>query len=118
MKAIQKELGEGDGKTAEIEELRRRIEEANMPPEARKAADHELERLRLIPPESAEHTVVRTYLEWLVSLPWTVSTRDNLDPHHSRQGLAEDHLDLEKIKDRIPRYLPGPPLRRDPDGAL
>src|SRR5207247_458175 len=88
MKAIQKELGEGDGKTAEIEELRRRIEEANMPPEARKAADHELERLRLIPPESAEHTVVRTYLEWLVSLPWTVSPDADLDLHHARRVRA------------------------------
>jgi len=118
MKAIQKELGEGDGKTAEIEELRRRIEEANMPPEARKAADHELERLRLIPPESAEHTVVRTYLEWLVSLPWTVSTDDNLDLHHARQVLDEDHFDLEKIKDRILEYLAVRRLRRDPKGPI
>src|SRR6266446_4035961 len=118
MKAIQKELGEGDGKTAEIEELRRRIEEANMPPEARKAADHELERLRLIPPESAEHTVVRTYLEWLVSLPWAVSTDDNLDLHHARQVLDEDHFDLERIKDRILEYLAVRRLRKDPKGPI
>src|SRR6184192_82402 len=118
MKAIQKELGEGDGKTAEVEELRRRIEEANMPPEARKAADHELERLRLIPPESAEHTVVRTYLEWLVSLPWAVSTEDNLDLHHARQVLDEDHFDLEKIKDRILEYLAVRRLRQDPKGPI
>src|SRR5207249_3766242 len=118
MKAIQKELGEGDGKTAEIEELRRRIEEANMPPEARKAADHELERLRLIPPESAEHTVVRTYLEWLVSLPWAVSTEDNLDIPHARQVLDEDHYDLEKIKDRILEYLAVRKLRHDPKGPI
>src|SRR6184192_4117313 len=118
MKAIQKELGEGDGKVAEIEELRRRIEEANMPPEARKAADHELERLRLIPPESAEHTVVRTYLEWLVSLPWAVSTEDNLDLHHARQVLDEDHFDLEKIKDRILEYLAVRRLRQDPKGPI
>src|SRR5438477_11433532 len=118
MKAIQKELGEGDGKTAEIEELRRRIEEANMPPEARKAADHELERLRLIPPESAEHTVVRTYLAWLVPLPWAVSTEDNLDLHHARQVLDEDHFDLEKIKDRILEYLAVRRLRQDPKGPI
>src|SRR2546427_8449835 len=118
MKAIQKELGEGDGKTAEIDELRRRIEEANMSPEARKAADHELERLRLIPPESAEHTVVRTYLEWLVSLPWAVSTDDNLDLHHARQVLDEDHFDLERIKDRILEYLAVRRLRKDPKGPI
>src|SRR5438874_965735 len=110
--------GEGDGKPAEIEELRRRIEEANMPPEARKAADHELERLRLIPPESAEHAVVRTYLEWLVSLPWAVSTDDNLDLHHARQVLDEDHFDLERIKDRILEYLAVRRLRKDPKGPI
>ena len=65
-----------------------------MPPEALKAAEHELDRLRMIPPESAEHTVVRTYLEWLVALPWAVSTEDNLDLRHARQVLDEDHFDL------------------------
>jgi ATP-dependent Lon protease len=113
LKAIQRELGEGDGKTAEIEELRKRLEEAKLPPEAQKAADHELERLRLIPPESAEHTVVRTYLEWLASLPWALSTEDNLDLHHARQVLDEDHFDLEKIKDRILEYLAVRRLKRD-----
>jgi ATP-dependent Lon protease len=118
LKAIQRELGEGDGKTAEIEELRRRIEEAKMPPEALKAAEHELDRLRMIPPESAEHTVVRTYLEWLVSLPWAVSTEDNLDLHHARQVLDEDHFDLEKIKDRILEYLAVRQLRKDPKSPI
>src|SRR2546422_7746663 len=118
MKAIQKELGEGDGKTAEIEELRRRIEEANMPPEARKAAEHELDRLRMIPPESAEHTVVRTYLEWLVALPWSVSTEDNLGLPHARQVLDEDHFDLEKIKDRILEDLAVRQLRKDPKSPI
>src|SRR5206468_1705169 len=99
-------------------EVRRRIEEANVPPEARQAADHELERLRLIPPESAEHTVVRTYLEWLVSLPWAVSTDDNLDLHHARQVLDEDHFDLERIKDRILEYLAVRRLRKDPKGPI
>jgi ATP-dependent Lon protease len=118
LKAIQKELGEGDGRTAEMEELRRRVEEANMPPEARKAAEHELDRLRMIPPESAEHTVVRTYLEWLVSLPWAVSSDDNLDLHHARQVLDEDHFDLEKIKDRILEYLAVRQLRKDPKSPI
>jgi ATP-dependent Lon protease len=118
MKAIQRELGEGDGKTAEIEELRRRVEDANMPPEALKAAEHELDRLRMIPPESAEHTVVRTYLEWLVSLPWAISTEDNLDLHHARGVLDEDHFDLERIKDRILEYLAVRQLRKDPKSPI
>jgi ATP-dependent Lon protease len=118
MKAIQRELGEGDGKTAEIDELRRRVDEAKMPPEALKAAEHELDRLRMIPPESAEHTVVRTYLEWLVTLPWSVSTEDNLDLHHARQVLDEDHYDLEKIKDRILEYLAVRQLRKDPKSPI
>jgi ATP-dependent Lon protease len=118
LKAIQRELGEGDGKAAEIDELRKRVEEASMPPEARKAADHELDRLRMIPPESAEHTVVRTYLEWLVSLPWSVSTEDNLELAHARQVLDEDHFDLERIKDRILEYLAVRRLRKDPKGPI
>jgi ATP-dependent Lon protease len=118
LKAIQRELGEGDGKGAEIEELRKRVEEAKMPPEARKAAEHELERLRMIPPESAEHTVVRTYLDWLVTLPWSTSTEDNLDTNHARQVLDEDHFDLEKIKERILEYLAVRQLRKDPKGPI
>jgi len=111
-------LGEGDGKTAEIEELRKRIETAQMPPDALKAAEHELERLRIIPPESAEHTVVRTYLEWLVAIPWAVATEDNLDLHHARQVLDEDHFDLEKIKERILEYLAVRQLRKDPKSPI
>ncbi len=118
LKAIQKELGESDSRTAEIEELARKIEEAKMPPEARKAADKELERLRMIPPESAEHTVVRTYLDWLVSLPWSVSTEDNLDIKHARQVLDEDHYDLEKIKERILEFLAVRKLKRDTKGPI
>ncbi|MGH7858489.1 MAG: endopeptidase La, partial [Candidatus Binatia bacterium] len=118
MRAIQKELGEGDPRSSEVEELRRRIEEAKMPEEANKAAENELERLRIIPPESAEHTVVRTYLEWLVSLPWSVSTDDNLDIPHARGVLDEDHYDLEKIKDRILEYLAVRQLKKDPKGPI
>lgn len=118
MRAIQKELGEGDTKTNEIEDLRKKIEEASMPEEARKAANNELDRLRMIPPESAEHSMVRTYLEWLVNLPWAVTTDDNLDMVHARQVLDEDHYDLEKIKDRILEYLAVRKLRQDPKGPI
>jgi ATP-dependent Lon protease len=118
MRAIQKELGEGDTRSNEIEELKKKIDEAQMPEEARKAADNELERLRIIPPESAEHSMVRTYLEWLVNLPWSISTEDNLDIPHARQVLDEDHYDLEKIKDRILEYLAVRKLRKDPKGPI
>jgi len=118
MRAIQKELGEGDGRTAELEELRKKLEDAQLPAEARKAAETELDRLRIIPPESAEHTVVRTYLEWLVNLPWAVSTEDNLDIPHARQVLDEDHYDLEKIKDRILEYLAVRQLKKDMKGPI
>ena len=118
MRAIQKELGEGDTRSNEIEDLRKKIEDAKMPEEARKAADNELERLRLIPPESAEHSMVRTYLECLVNLPWSISTDDNLDILHARQVLDEDHYDLEKIKDRILEYLAVRKLKKDPKGPI
>jgi ATP-dependent Lon protease len=118
MRAIQKELGESDSRSNEIEDLRKKIDEAKMPEEARKAADNELERLRMIPPESAEHSMVRTYLEWLVNLPWAVSTEDNLDIHHARQVLDEDHYDLEKIKDRILEYLAVRKLKNDSKGPI
>src|ERR1051326_4205972 len=118
MRAIQKELGEGDPRSGELEELRRKIEEAGMPEDARKAADNEMERLKIIPPESAEHTVVRTYLEWLVALPWSKSTEDNLEMTHARGVLDEDHYDLEKIKDRILEYLAVRKLKKDPKGPI
>ncbi|HEY8517558.1 MAG TPA: endopeptidase La [Candidatus Binatia bacterium] len=118
MRAIQRELGEGDGRSAELDELRKRLDEAQLPEPARKAADTELERLRIIPPESAEHSVVRTYLEWLANLPWAISTEDNLDLHHARAILDEDHFDLEKIKDRILEYLAVRKLRQDPRSPI
>ena len=118
MKAIQNELGEGDARSGEIEELRTKIAEADMPEEAAKAAETELDRLRIIPPESAEHTVVRTYLELLVQLPWAVSTEDNLDIAHARAVLDEDHFGLDKVKDRILEYLAVRQLRKDPRGPI
>jgi ATP-dependent Lon protease len=105
LKAIQDELGEGDEQQIEANELRERIEAAELPEQARKAADRELSRLEKLPPAAAEHGVIRTYLEWLVELPWSAETEDNLDVEHARLVLDEDHYDLEKIKDRILEYL-------------
>ncbi|MGD0290307.1 MAG: endopeptidase La [Candidatus Binataceae bacterium] len=118
LKAIQKELGEGDARSSEIEDLEKKIEAAKMTEDARKAAEKELERLRMIPPESAEHTVVRTYLDWLVSLPWSVTTEDNLDIKHARQVLDEDHYDLEKVKERILEFLAVRKLKHDTKGPI
>jgi len=118
LKAIQKELGEGDQRSSEIEDIERKILEAKMPEEARKAADKELERLKMIPPESAEHTVVRTYLDWLTSLPWSVASTDNLDIKHARQVLDEDHYDLEKVKERILEFLAVRKLKQDTKGPI
>jgi ATP-dependent Lon protease len=113
LRAIQKELGEGDARTTELEELRDKLDAAQLPEAAREAADRELERLKVIPPESAEHSVVRTYLEWLAGLPWSIGTADNLDLLHARQVLDEDHFDLEKIKDRILEHLAVRRLKQD-----
>ncbi|MDX2165871.1 MAG: endopeptidase La [Deltaproteobacteria bacterium] len=118
MRAIQKELGEGDPRDNEIEELRKKLDAANPPEAVRKAAENELDRLRMIPVESAEHTVVRTYLEWIVNLPWSVSTEDNLDIPHARQVLDDDHYDLEKIKDRILEFLAVRKLKNDSKGPI
>jgi ATP-dependent Lon protease len=118
LKAIQKELGEADGRSSEIEDLEKKIEAAKMPEDARKAADKELERLRMIPPESAEHTVVRTYIDWLVSLPWSVTSEDNLDITNARKVLDEDHYDLEKVKERILEFLAVRKLKSDTKGPI
>ncbi len=118
MRAIQKELGEGDPRDNEIEELRQKLEQANPPEEVRKAAENELERLRMIPVESAEHSVVRNYLEWIVNLPWSAATEDNLDIRHARQVLDEDHYDLDRIKDRILEFLAVRKLKNDSKGPI
>ncbi len=118
MRAIQKELGEGDSRSNELDDLRQKIDDANMPEETLKAANNEFERLKIIPPESAEHSMVRTYLEWLIHLPWAVMTDDNLDIPHARQVLDEDHYDLEKIKDRILEYLAVRKLKQDSKGPI
>ena len=105
LKAIQQELGEADEQQAEINELRERIEAAKLPEHARKQADRELGRLERLPPAAAEYGVIRTYLEWMVDLPWSVTTEDDLDIAHAREVLDADHYDLEKVKDRILEYL-------------
>jgi len=118
LKAIQEELGEGDEQQAEVNELRERIEAAQLPEAARKAADRELSRLEKLPPAAAEHGVIRTYLEWLTELPWAVETEDNLDMGHAREVLDADHYDLEKVKDRILEYLAVRKLNPDSPGPI
>jgi ATP-dependent Lon protease len=118
MKAIQRELGEEDDRAAEIEELRKKIEEAKMPEEAHKAAEKELDRLSKMPPQAAEYTVSRTYLDWLVTLPWSVETDDKLDVPEAKRVLDEDHYDLEKVKDRILEYLAVRALKKDLKGQI
>jgi len=118
LKAIQKELGEIDERTMEINELKSKIEEANLPAEARKEAERELDRLAKMPPQAAEYTTARTYLDWLVSLPWSTSTEDNLDISQAEKILNEDHYGLDKVKERILDYLAVRKLREDMKGPI
>jgi ATP-dependent Lon protease len=118
LKAIQDELGEGDEQQAEVNELRQRVEEAELPEQALKAAERELSRLEKLPPAAAEHGVIRGYLEWLVELPWSKWTEDNLDIAHAREVLDADHYDLEKVKDRILEYLAVRKLKPDSPGPI
>ena len=104
IKVIQKELGE-TGEGGEIAELRRRLDEANLPEQARKEADRELNRLSTMNPAAPDYAVARTYLDWMFSLPWSVSSEDRIEIEHARQVLDEDHFDLEKPKERILDYL-------------
>jgi ATP-dependent Lon protease len=106
MKAIQKELGESDDSMQEIDELRKKVEEANMPAEAKKECERELKRLAKMTPASAEYMVSRTYLEWMTSLPWSKSSgHEEIDITKAQTILNEDHYDLEKVKERILDYL-------------
>ena len=113
LKAIQRELGEGDEQTVEVEEFRRKIAEAGMPEEAEKEALRELDRLSKLPIAAAEYGVIRTYLDWLTSLPWSKSTTDNLDIAHARRVLDEDHYGLKDVKERILEYLAVRKLRSE-----
>ncbi|GAA0483632.1 endopeptidase La [Salinibacillus aidingensis] len=105
MKAIQKELGDKDGKTGEVAQLREKIEEANMPERIEKVANKELDRYERVPNNSAESSVIRNYIEWLIALPWTEETEDILDIIRAERTLNEDHYGLDKVKERILEYL-------------
>ncbi len=105
LKAIQRELGEADEQTVEAEEFRQKIEKAEMPEEAEKMARRELDRLSRLPTAAAEYGVIRTYLDWLVSLPWSIATKDDLDISRARKVLDQDHFGLEDVKERILEYL-------------
>lgn len=117
MKAIQKELGEGAESGTEIAELRTKIDETPMPAEAKKVALKELDRLAMIPGASGEYTVVRTYLDWLITLPWGRQTEDKLDILRAKRILDEDHYDLEQVKKRILEYLSVLKLKSNSHGA-
>jgi len=118
MKAIQEELGEGDPEQAEMAELRERIEALALPEEVEKAATRELSRLERLPAAAAEYGVIRTYLDWIATLPWAVTTEDNLDLERAREVLDADHYDLEKVKERIIEHLAVSKLRNDPSGQI
>jgi len=105
LKAIQKELGEEDGKGVEIEELRKKLYEAKMPPEVEKEALKELTRLERIPEMAPEHSLLRTYFDWLVELPWSIVTKEEIDLPKAREILDADHYGLEKVKKRIIEFL-------------
>ncbi len=118
MRAIHKELGELDEKSQEIEEYRSRIKKARMPKEAREEAEKQLRRLDQMHPDSAESSVVRTYLDWLTEVPWKKATRDVLDIQKAQKALNRDHFGLEKIKDRILEYLSVRKLNPDLKGSI
>jgi ATP-dependent Lon protease len=118
LKAIQEELGEGDAEQAEINELRDRLAELELPEDVRKAVDRELGRLEKLPSAAAEYGVIRTYLDWIATLPWNKTTQDNLDLERAREILDEDHFDLEKVKERIIEHLAVSKLRNDASGQI
>ncbi|MBM4128637.1 MAG: endopeptidase La, partial [Nitrospira sp.] len=118
LKAIQKELGEIDERAEEIREFRRKIEEANMPEKVLKEGEKQLKRLEKMHPDSAEAATVRTYLDWMVELPWAKTTTDNLDIKAAEKVLNEDHYDLEKVKERILEYLSVRKLKEKMKGPI
>jgi ATP-dependent Lon protease len=118
MKAIQKELGRKDDKGNEIDELKKKIEQAKMPKEVEEKAVQELKRLEAMPPMSAEATVSRNYLDWLIAVPWYKKTRENRDLTHAETVLHEDHYGLEKIKDRILEFLAVRSLVKKPKATI
>jgi ATP-dependent Lon protease len=118
LKAIQEELGETDEQAAEASELRERLEQADLPEVVRKQAERELSRFERLPPQAAEHGVIRTYLEWIVELPWQTSTEDHLDLKEARAVLDRDHYDIDKIKERILEFLAVRKLKPDARSSI
>ncbi|UTI63462.1 endopeptidase La [Paraconexibacter antarcticus] len=118
LKAIQAELGEFDESTEEAARLRERLAAVALPEDVRRQADRELTRLEALPTAAAEHGVIRTYLEWLATLPWGVQTEDDLDLAHAREVLDEDHYDIEQVKDRIIEFLAVRRLKPDARGSI
>ena len=118
MKAIRTELGEGDERSEEVDDLKKRIKKAKMPKDVEKEANKQLERLDMMHPDAIESTMVRTYIEWLVELPWSVSTKDNIDIKKARGILDEDHYDLDKVKERILEFLSVLKLKGEMKGPI
>ncbi|MEA2267034.1 MAG: ATP-dependent Lon protease, partial [Solirubrobacteraceae bacterium] len=118
LKAIQEELGEEDEMVAEVRELREQLDAIELPAEVRRQVDRELTRLGRLPPAAAEHGVIRSYLEWIASLPWDRSTTDNLDLVHARAVLDEDHYDIDRVKERIIEFLAVRKLKPDARGSI
>ena len=118
LEAIRRELGEAEDGEQEVEDLRERLESAQLPEEAHKQAMRELDRLEQTPPAAAEHGVIRSYLEWLADLPWGEVSEDQLDVGEARRILDEDHFGLEKVKDRIVEYIAVLSLKRDIKGPI
>ena len=113
LKQIQKELGESEGTTGDVTELKKRLEEGSLSEDAAKVARKEIERIEIMPPSSAEYTVSRSYLDWLLGMPWGIYTDDNLDLKRARKILDEDHYDMEAIKERIVEFLAVLKLKKD-----
>ena len=118
LKAIQKELGDLDERQEEVNEFRKRVEEVKMPEKVQKDVEKQLKRLEKMHPDSAEASTVRTYLEWMVELPWSKSTKDNLDIKAASKVLNQDHYDLEKVKERILEYLSVRKLKEKMKGPI
>jgi ATP-dependent Lon protease len=118
MRAIRSELGEVDERTDEIKTLQQKIKKAKMPKEVEKEARRELERLEQMHPDAAEASMVRTYLDWLIDMPWSKATTDNIDLHKAKKVLDEDHYDLEKVKERILEYLSVHKLKKMMKGPI
>jgi ATP-dependent Lon protease len=118
LKAIQDELGENDPEAAEIAELRSTFDSMELPEDVRKVVDRELARLEKLPTAAAEYGVIRTYIDWIASLPWRKTTEDNLDLDNAKQVLDEDHFDLEKVKERILEHLAVSKLKNDTSGPI